>query len=1142
MTSTAKPVLDSRDAIALVSEFRGRRAGYLPQWNPRTNSAGAAVEQIFAHLIEAILKRLNQAPEKNRLAFYSSVGMDAAPAEEARAPILFSINAQSAGANAPQGTQVAAPPPTGSTSPVVFETEHGLNITPANLLAVASLWPARDQYVDHSTALAAKLPFVLFDHTLMQGTPHVLYLGHPTLLAMTGPSTVMVHFCLTQGSDARLPLAWEYWDGQIWRDFDSLQPTCLDAASTTNDGTAGLTTSGTITLTSESATTAAVAVNGVSSFWIRARLTGTLPIDPARVLPLAESLRVRTKIIRGFSLLYQSASVSTSPNTSGGAITINGFVREHHGSLLVADNVTLTPTDSTAGLSTITFTSSDDSGVFTPDDEPSLGAEYAVTFSFLNLPQTVVANPTTIVWPTDSSQNMELDLAVQLTGIAVDKAIVGQAVVDVTKSFFPFSAQPQPGSVFYFTQKDVLSKPHASAQLFIQRATSPQNSFTATGSSALPHNVAWEYWDGSDWVPLPVALVQMDAEAEAGTSPLDLTATGIVSFTVPEDLASTQVAGQEAPWIRVRLVSGGFGFAVNATIPTTTNPTTVNYIVPRAPVLSDIRLAFEWQSGPVPFEQVFTYNDFAYQDHTDDARWPGNTFAPFETVSDLTAAVYLGTDQALPSADAGIYFDIVEQTGLLSAAELVWEQWDGGGWRALFVEDDTEQLNLSGIAMLQPLPSSRKLQRFGQELYWVRVRLKKDQPPEETAVNAVMLNGVWARQQRTFQNLALGTSTGAPSQVFTITQVPILSDERIEVREFAGQRANVEWRIVALQLFDNDAAVVESLENQLAAEGSATDIQLGDLRLVRDRTKNVTEVWVRWQPVERFFDSGPLDRHYLLDHFLGRLLFGDGNNGMLPPMSAQVQAVLFRSGGGSIGNVPAGAIKQLLGSVPGVQSVANPRAGEGGSDEETLANFALRAADRLRARGRAITPSDYEALAREASASVAFARAIPGQDPTGRKLPGWVTVLILPESQEPRPVPSFGLREEVRVYLEANAPLNIAYAHQIVVSRPQFFPIDVTATLAGARGADPGAVSAAATAALAAFLHPLTGGPDGLGWDLGRGVYLSDVAAVLSSVPELDSIRLLALLVNGIPQGDHVAVGPLQIVVAGALQFTMLEN
>ncbi len=292
-------------------------------------------------------------------------------------------------------------------------------------------------------------------------------------------------------------------------------------------------------------------------------------------------------------------------------------------------------------------------------------------------------------------------------------------------------------------------------------------------------------------------------------------------------MVATQVANQEALWIRVRLVSGGFGFFVDTTVPTTTGSITVQYVVPQPPVLADFRIGFSWQNGPEPFDRVFSYNDFGFEDRTENARWPGAPFTPFSAVADRTPAFYLGTDAALPSADAGLYFDIVEAAAASAASPLplVWEEWDGGGWRQLTFDDDTEELTLPGIVALQPLPATAALMRFGRSLYWIRARLIDDQPPTETTVSGVVLNAVWASQQRTFQGMALGASAGAPSQVFTITQVPVLAEERIEVREFSGRRANVEWRIVALQLFDNDAAVVEALENALGAEGVATDVQ-----------------------------------------------------------------------------------------------------------------------------------------------------------------------------------------------------------------------------------------------------------------------------------------------------------------------------
>jgi len=296
-------------------------------------------------------------------------------------------------------------------------------------------------------------------------------------------------------------------------------------------------------------------------------------------------------------------------------------------------------------------------------------------------------------------------------------------------------------------------------------------------------------------------------------------------------------------------------------------------------------------------------------------------------------------------------------------------------------------------------------------------------------------------------------------------------------------------------------------------------------------------VWVRWNPVLTLAGSGPDDRDYTIDRARGILTFGDGVNGRIPPDGSTILGRVILTGGGASGNVAAGSITQLLGAVVGVQAVANPVAAEGGSDAETISSFVDRGPQTVRHRGRAISVSDYATLAREASSAVAFARAIPVHDPGGRTLPGWVTVLILPNSLDPRPWPSFGLREEVRLYLASRAPADLA--GRIFVTGPDYLPIDVSATLAPKVASEAGEVDIAARAALAVFLHPLFGGPSGNGWDLGRDVYLSDVAAALERVEGLDFVSDLELLVDGQVQGASVAVGPTQIAVAGVIRITL---
>jgi hypothetical protein len=47
---------------------------------------------------------------------------------------------------------------------------------------------------------------------------------------------------------------------------------------------------------------------------------------------------------------------------------------------------------------------------------------------------------------------------------------------------------------------------------------------------------------------------------------------------------------------------------------------------------------------------------------------------------------------------------------------------------------------------------------------------------------------------------------------------------------------------------------------------------------------------------------------------------------------------------------------------------------------------------------------------------------------------------------------------------------------------------------------------------LARFLHPLTGGFDGQGWDFGREPHRSDLYTLLEAIPGVDHVHSLAIL------------------------------
>jgi Baseplate J-like protein len=1219
------PTLDARDATAILRRFWDRRYGYVPEWQPPDKTAGIAIAQAFSRMIYTLLQRLNQAPAKNKLAFLDLVGLHVIPAQEARAPIVFQTSEPGSDSSAPAGTQLAAPPPPGTTDQIVFETEQAVGIAAARLKQVVSLWPGRDESIDHSADYLAGRAITLFQAASLQPTPHVLYLGHATFLAFAGATHLELEFNLAQGSSTPLEIIWQYWDGQVWRGFKSLKPNCLAATEKGFDGTNGLTRSGSVRLDTDCAKTSQTSVNGVQSYWIRGQLTQLLPPNSEQLLPVVETMKLRTRIdqdleeilalavqpakaaLSVLSLISGGSPVQTnlivSSNTDANFSTFQG-VTDASGKLQLKQNFTQGKTytfqvldQSGANIARVLTTYYGVTGQaqqVTLDVAGALGAD--VTFTSLALAGNVVALASdsgtplkgalvTISSPDDAAfasvtrvtdatgmadlnnqslapgrtydvdvtfmgdearsqfkydgtilPPLQVSAAWRVNGLRLDKAIAEGRTVDVTKPFFPFGQQPQPGAAFYFNQDEIFNKSGASVRVFVSRTISPQDKFQigdAASEITLDHLVNWEYWNGFDWVPLPIS-------SESGSA-LDLDETDMVDFVVPKDMDVTTVNNQQALWMRVRLVSGGFGFTKEIVFNDGQgHANNFTYVITRPPVLADFRLGYTWVTPSAAFEEVLPYNDFQYEDDAENARWPGNPFMPYQTIAEITPALYWGFDNPLPVREIGIYLDIQERSGLDQGPPMIWEYFNGAGWRELTADDETLNLALPGILSFIAADDSVALPRFGTALHWVRGRLKEDGPPDETTLNGIFLNATWASQRRTFTNTPLGASTGAPNQVFPFTQIPVLAGEQIEVQELSGARANVEWRILALELSRGDTAYLAKLEAALASEGAQTDISQGNLRLTRDRNKRVVAAYVTWAGQPFLFDSGPNDRHYVLDQATGRLFFGDGKNGMIPPAGAAINARLFKSGGGLAGNLPANSITQMLGSIGGVQSVTNPRAAEGGADGETMNAYSLRAPLSIRHRGRAITPTDYETLAHEASAGVAIARAISGRDSAGMTRPGWITVVILPQSQEDRPVPSFGLREEIRLYLEARAPADVAAAHQIEVTGPQYLAIDVDATLAPKTMSEAGDVELRAQGALGEFLHPLRGGPEGHGWDLGRGVYISDVARVLGEVPGVDYVQDLSLSVNGNLQGDRVTVPDDHIVVAGNLRLKLV--
>ncbi len=683
-----------------------------------------------------------------------------------------------------------------------------------------------------------------------------------------------------------------------------------------------------------------------------------------------------------------------------------------------------------------------------------------------------------------------------------DQAFADALAADVSQPFFPFGPQARAGNAFYLNSKEVFGKPGAQVSVTATHASTPADEAAQSTDTPLAPTLSAQYYTGQAWAPLGLASDDIKGFILTGSA---------LTFTVPNDLAAGKIGQGEGYWVRLGIDSAGFGRKRTLTV------NGQDYVIVEAvpPALKDVRLAYTYRSRWQAPEHCFTANDFQYVDQTRAVRWPGAPFAAFRPCDDVVPALYLGFDQPLPNDMVRLFLDVEESED--AAPALAWEAWDGAAWRTLVVADETDNLRQRGlVSFLAPRADGPALARFGAPGAWVRARLKSPGQPPQPRILRIDLNATWALQVQTVTGETLGSGTGEPDQVLFFTRTPVLPGERVEVRELDGARAEVEYPI---------------LRDQLLGQGLTDD----DVRAVADpRTGKLSEVWVRWQVKPHLYFSGPDDRHLVLERARGRLLPGNHVHGRpLPAGGDNVRAAVYQSGGGRQGNVGAGAIQQLLGGAA-VKAVTNPRAADGGADGETIADLPRRAAQDLRHRGRAVTAADLEALALEASPAVAVARALPATAPNGRPAPGWVTVLIVPHSVEPRPYPSLQLRQQVHDFLAARAPATLA-AGRLAVGGPTYFPVGVRALVVPRDVGAAGPLAAQLREVLAGFLNPLTGGPDGRGWPFGRSVYLSDIAAVLEAVAGVDYVAELELLRDDVPSGTVVEVPADRIVAAGPL-------
>lgn len=219
--------------------------------------------------------------------------------------------------------------------------------------------------------------------------------------------------------------------------------------------------------------------------------------------------------------------------------------------------------------------------------------------------------------------------------------------------------------------------------------------------------------------------------------------------------------------------------------------------------------------------------------------------------------------------------------------------------------------------------------------------------------------------------------------------------------------------------------------------------------MVKDRENADNPRWNEYSYIENLELAGAFDRVFTFDEKDRAIVFGDNENGEVPPCGNDNILISCCSvTNGAAGNVSKGNLRQIN-CVNDSYLVCQPVSAQGGCDREgfdaTLRRFRYELSDC----SRAVSAEDYRRIAmRTPGLRVADVKAIPTFDPDDiyappEKLRGIMTLAVLPYSRCTYPMPDERYLSAVKNYMENSRLLTV----ELKTCAPVYVMVNVNAEI-----------------------------------------------------------------------------------------------
>lgn len=721
--------------------------------------------------------------------------------------------------------------------------------------------------------------------------------------------------------------------------------------------------------------------------------------------------------------------------------------------------------------------------------------------------------------------------------------------------FYIFGQQPRLFDTFYIASREAFSKRNAKIKItFVRNKDKNEN------PDAGNRTFSWEYWNGKIWSAFSPDDKLLNNFVADNTNDYSRS----IEFDCPANIEEIEVNGEKNYWIRVRLIEGDYG--QNKFVPEGTGECK-NWVINSTfnpPVINEINIHYS-TNRITELHQCLSRNNLEYHDLTQKTK-DGTEFKLFTSLPEKYPTLYIGFKDAFKKGNISIFFSLDDMDYTLEARQKIkWTYWSkapnlienttdsreitlastvgiNSGTELHFEEtigvetitetasvdspisnkiiklkeklsykftksalvfkrsnleatDNTKYLTTTGTLEFTGPPDQSKTHKFGLESYWLMGEFIKP-CAEEQLIKGIYPNTVWAEQVETIKDEILGSGDGEKNKIYSLFRVPVISPE-IWIR--------------------HEDIISEYEEDTPDSE---------DIQEIKDDRGKTIEKWIRWKIVEDFSDSGSRSRHYTIDSAMGMVQFGDGEHGMIPPIGQDNIKATYKTGGGVLGNVAVNEIKTLKSSIAGIDHITNHEPAEGGSDTELLSEIFERGPHLIKHRDRAVTKEDFERLAEAASSYIARTKCVIKENK--------LTVIVIPKGEEDKPEPSKGLVDIVKKSLLERS-LNMIQEETLMVKGPYYKEIKVKIDVIPESIYQAIPLEKTILKKLKDYLHPLTGGNEGTGWEFGRDVHISDIYALLESIKGVDYVENLTL--NS--AYEDVSIEEYEIVCSGEHEITM---